>query len=85
MARQQHTLAQQLLRHAERALQHRRVRVGTRVAHLLERLRQRRSAQVLVSVARASLKQQPGAYTLIELPIIDMLYGEKESLIKRLV
>ena len=43
------------------------------------------TAQVLVSVARASLKQQPGAYTLIELPIIDMLYGEKESLIKRLV
>ena len=43
------------------------------------------TAQILVSVARASLKQQPGAYTMIELPIIDMLYGEREDLIRRLV
>ncbi|MDR1880548.1 MAG: diaminopimelate dehydrogenase [Tannerellaceae bacterium] len=43
------------------------------------------TAQVLVAVARASFKQQPGAYTMIELPVIDMLYGEKEELIKRLV
>lgn len=43
------------------------------------------TAQILVSVARASLKQQPGAYTMIELPIIDMLYGEREALIRRLV
>lgn len=43
------------------------------------------TAQILVSVARASLKQQPGAYTMIELPIIDMLYGDRESLIRRLV
>lgn len=43
------------------------------------------TAQVLVSVARASFKQQPGAYTMIELPVIDMLHGEKEDLIKRLV
>ena len=43
------------------------------------------TAQILVSVARASLKQQPGAYTMIELPVIDMLYGEKENLIRRLV
>lgn len=43
------------------------------------------TAQILVSVARASLKQQPGAYTMIELPIIDMLYGERENLIRRLV
>ena len=43
------------------------------------------TAQILVSVARASLKQQPGTYTMIELPIIDMLYGERENLIRRLV
>ena len=43
------------------------------------------TAQILVSVARASFKQQPGAYTMIELPVIDMLYGDKEDLIRRLV
>ena len=43
------------------------------------------TSQILVSVARASMKQQPGAYTMIELPIIDMLYGERENIIKRLV
>ncbi|MCD8176796.1 MAG: diaminopimelate dehydrogenase [Tannerellaceae bacterium] len=43
------------------------------------------TAQVLISVARASFKQQPGAYTMIELPVIDMLYGDKEDLIRRLV
>lgn len=43
------------------------------------------TAQVLIAVARASFKQQPGAYTMIELPMIDMLYGDKEALIRRLV
>ena len=43
------------------------------------------TAQVLVAVARASLKRQPGAYTLLELPVIDLLYGDKESLIRKLV
>lgn len=43
------------------------------------------TAQVLVNVARASLKQQPGAYTMIEIPVIDMLEGDKEELIKHLV
>ncbi len=43
------------------------------------------TAQVLVNVARASMKQQPGAYTMIEIPVIDMLYGDKEELIKHLV
>ena len=43
------------------------------------------TAQVLVNVARASLKQQPGAYTMIEIPVIDMLYGDKEELIRHLV
>lgn len=43
------------------------------------------TAQVLVASARATLKQQPGAYTMIEVPIIDYIYGEKEALIKKLV
>ncbi|MDD2256962.1 MAG: diaminopimelate dehydrogenase, partial [Bacteroidales bacterium] len=34
---------------------------------------------------RASFKQAPGAYTLIELPMIDLLYGDREHLIHRLV
>lgn len=43
------------------------------------------TAQVLVASARAALKQAPGAYTMIEIPIIDYIYGERESLIKKLV
>jgi diaminopimelate dehydrogenase len=43
------------------------------------------TAQVLVNVARASMKQQPGCYTMIEIPVIDMLSGDKESIIGRLV
>jgi len=43
------------------------------------------TAQVLVGAARASIKQQPGAYTLIEIPVVDMLPGEKEIWIKKLV
>ncbi len=43
------------------------------------------TAQVLVSTARASMKQKPGAYTLIEIPVIDLLAGEREELIKHLV
>ena len=43
------------------------------------------TAQVLVNVARASLRQQPGCYTMVELPVIDMLPGEREALIGKLV
>jgi len=43
------------------------------------------TAQILVSVARASMKQKPGAYTMIEIPPIDLLYGDREQLIKSLV
>ena len=43
------------------------------------------TAQILVSVARASMKQQPGAYTMIEIPVINMLCGDAEDIIKRLV
>jgi diaminopimelate dehydrogenase len=43
------------------------------------------TGQILVSCARATMKARPGAYTMIEIPVIDMLVGEKEDLIKRLV
>lgn len=43
------------------------------------------TGQVLVCVARASMKQQPGCYTMIELPVIDLLYGDREDLIAHLV
>lgn len=43
------------------------------------------TAQLMVSAARATTKLQPGAYTLIEVPVIDMLSGDKEEIIKRLV
>lgn len=43
------------------------------------------TAQVMVNMARASLRQQPGAYTMIEIPVIDMLPGDKEEIIKHLV
>ena len=43
------------------------------------------TGQVLVCVARASMRQQPGCYTMIEIPVIDLLPGERESLIGSLV
>ena len=43
------------------------------------------TAQVLVNVARASLRQQPGCYTMVELPVIDMLPGDREEHIRHLV
>lgn len=43
------------------------------------------TAQILIGVARAAMKQQPGAYTMIEIPVIDLLPGEREDLIRHLV
>lgn len=43
------------------------------------------TGQVLVNVARASMRQQPGCYTMVEIPVIDMLAGNKEELISHLV
>ncbi|MEF9924123.1 MAG: diaminopimelate dehydrogenase [Muribaculaceae bacterium] len=43
------------------------------------------TAQILVGAARASMKQGPGAYTMIEIPVIDLLSGDREELIKHLV
>lgn len=43
------------------------------------------TAQVMINMARASVRQSPGAYTMIEIPVIDMLPGDREEIIKRLV
>ena len=43
------------------------------------------TAQVMVGCARAATKQQPGAYTLIEIPVVDLLPGDREKWIKKLV
>lgn len=43
------------------------------------------TAQVLVCVARAAMRQQPGCYTMVEVPVIDLLPGGREEWIGRLV
>ena len=43
------------------------------------------TAQVLVNVARASMRQQPGCYTMIEIPVIDYLPGDREEIVCHLV
>lgn len=43
------------------------------------------TAQVLVNAARATMRQQPGAYTMIEIPVIDYLPGDREEIIRHLV
>lgn len=43
------------------------------------------TGQVMVSAARASLKQKPGCYTLLEIPPIDFIYGDREKLLLHLV
>ena len=43
------------------------------------------TAQVLVNAARATMRQRPGAYTMIEIPVIDYLPGDREGIIRHLV
>jgi diaminopimelate dehydrogenase len=43
------------------------------------------TSQIMVAAARASLKQKPGAYTMIQIPIIDYLYGNPDDIIRHLV
>ena len=43
------------------------------------------TAQILIACARAVVKQRPGAYVLPEIAPMDLLPGDKESLIKSLV
>ena len=43
------------------------------------------TGQVLVNVARASMRQQPGCYTMIEIPVVDLLPGDRADLVQQLV
>ena len=43
------------------------------------------TAQLLVGVARASMRLTPGSYTMVEIPVIYLLPGEREDLIAHLV
>ena len=43
------------------------------------------TAQVMVCCGRATMRQQPGCYTMIEVPVIDLLHGDREELIAHLV
>ena len=43
------------------------------------------TGQVLVMAARAATRLAPGCYTMIEIPVIDMLEGERDDLIRKLV
>lgn len=43
------------------------------------------TSQVLVNVARATTRLQPACYTMVEIPVIDMLPGDREDLIAHLV
>lgn len=43
------------------------------------------TAQVLVACARATKRLAPGAYTMIEIPVIDLLPGERDRWIGKLV
>ncbi|KGO01564.1 diaminopimelate dehydrogenase [Porphyromonas sp. COT-290 OH3588] len=42
------------------------------------------TAQILVAVARASMRQSSGCYTMQEIPLIDLLPGEREQWIAKL-
>ena len=43
------------------------------------------TSQIFVAGARAILRQKPGAYTMIEIPLIDFLAGDRDQIIRRLV
>lgn len=43
------------------------------------------TAQVLVCAARASFKRLPGCYTLIDIPVVDLLPGDRSQWIPKLV
>ncbi|HHW46642.1 MAG TPA: diaminopimelate dehydrogenase [Clostridiales bacterium] len=43
------------------------------------------TGQIMVSAARAVVKQKPGCYTMIEIPPIDYLAGDRDKLIHELV
>jgi len=43
------------------------------------------TAQVMVAALRAAARQKPGCYTMIEIPVVDFLPGDREEWIRKLV
>ena len=43
------------------------------------------TGQVLVCAARAAMRREPGCYTMIEVPVVDLLPGDKDKWIGKLV
>ena len=43
------------------------------------------TAQILVASARAAMRQRPGCHTLIEVPMVDLLPGDRGEWVRRLV
>ncbi len=43
------------------------------------------TAQIMVSAARASMRLNPGCYVLGEIPPVDLLPGDRETLVKNLI
>ena len=43
------------------------------------------TAQVMTACGRATMRQQPGAYTMPEIPAMDLLPGDREALVKKLI
>ena len=43
------------------------------------------TAQMMIASARAATRQNPGCYTLIEIPVVDYVQGEREDLVRKLV
>ncbi|MCC8177096.1 MAG: diaminopimelate dehydrogenase [Bacteroidales bacterium] len=43
------------------------------------------TAQILVGVARAAMRQKPGCYTMIEIPVVDLLPGDRDYWVSHLV
>ena len=43
------------------------------------------TGQVLVCAARAAMRRKPGCYTMIEVPVVDLLPGDKDEWIGKLV
>ena len=43
------------------------------------------TAQIMASCGRATMRQQPGAYTMPEIPVMNLLPGDREAWVKKLV
>lgn len=43
------------------------------------------TAQVMVASVRAAARQQPGCYTMIEMPVVDYLPGDRDEWVRKLV